>query len=84
MRASILVLLIAILFIVGVLWFLRSSEEPKSLEVVPQVEGKSLIQFASTDKDKVKIITSAIEDALKRKLKIHNVQSKPVFIFCSV
>jgi len=64
-RASILVLLIVILFIVGVLWYLSSSEEPKSLEIIPQIEGKSLIQFASTDKDKVKTITSAIEDALK-------------------
>lgn len=68
-RTSILVLLIAVLLIVGVLWYLRSSddEEPKSLEVIPKLGGGSLIQFNPTDRESIKTVALAIEDALRRK-----------------
>jgi len=66
-RTSILALLIVVLLIVGVLWYLRSSdnEEPKSLAVIPQLGGRSLIQFNPTDRESIKAVTLAIEDALR-------------------
>lgn len=68
MRASIVGLLVAILLIVGVLWYLRSSdEEPRSLDFIPKLEDRSLIQFKASDRASVNSVTQAIQDVLKRK-----------------
>lgn len=70
MRISILVLL-AILLIVGVFWFMRSSDdesdEASGLDFIPKLEQRSLIKFKASDRASVKSVTQAIEDVLKRK-----------------
>ena len=52
----------------GAIWYFNSSDDeapPRSLKIVPHIGNDSLIQFKSSDRQSVRVVTRAIEESLE-------------------